>query len=86
MDKKIFKTLIRKDHKLGGNKYVYGVVNGIRFAICEDGESIPFGNGEIDEGRIVMTRCTPEVYEQFTKKVEEVYPGLCIFYYEEESK
>lgn len=28
------------------------------------------------------TRCTQEQYEQFKKCVEEQYPGLCTFYYE----
>lgn len=36
-----------------------------------------------DEGKKWLeTKCTQEQYEQFKECVEERYPGLCTFYYE----
>lgn len=85
MEKRKYYTVIRKEHKLGENLYVIGVVSGLRFALCEDKDSYPWGNGEIEEGYILVTECTSELYENFTKRVEEIYPGLCIFDYKKES-
>lgn len=82
MEKRKYYTLIRKDHKLGDNVYVHGVVSGIRFMICEYEGHIPHGIGKLENGMMLISECSPEDYELFTKKVEEFYPGLCIFDYQ----
>ena len=80
MDNKKFKTLIRKDHKLGDNLYVKGKVSGIQSVLCP--REIEFDHGTNEEGYILVAECTPEQYENFMNFVEKFYPGLCIFDYE----
>lgn len=79
MDKKIFKTLIKKDHKLGEREYVYGRVSGFQSVICDEGVDTSYVNKMTDKGTILTTECTEEQYEKFRIKVEESYPGLCEF-------
>lgn len=82
MEKKFkIKTLIRKDHKLGDNVYVRGKISGIQSVMCP--RKIEFGNGQNDEGFILVAECTPEQYDDFMNFVEDIYPGLCVFDYKE---
>ena len=83
MEKKMFKTLIKADHKLGGNKYVEGRITGMAYILCEVYKSIEHGHGKCDKGLIFPTVCTKEQYERFVNITEQDYPGLCEFYYEE---
>jgi len=82
MEKRRFVTLIREDHKLGGNVYVEGRVTGMAYVICEVYNTIPHGHGHCDEGMVFILDCTKEQYERFIELTEEAYPGLCKFYYE----
>lgn len=84
MEKKIFNTLLRKQHMFGYNKYVKGRISGISFVICGgmDSEDIPCANTLDDNGFVLRRLCTPKQYEEFTKIVEELYPELCEFDYQ----
>lgn len=84
MDKKIFKTLVKDNHKFGRNAYIRGKISGIQFMVCDINKT--YANEGIEGGILYTCECTPEQYEKFTKIIEEHYPGLCIFNYEEESK
>lgn len=85
MGKRIFKTLIKKDHKLGKNLYVKGRLSGFANLLCKDYKD-PHGNTECERGWILVNRCSPRRYLKFVKVAEEVYPDLCEFNYEEEAK
>lgn len=80
MDKKIFKTLIKKDHKLGENKYVHGRISGFQSVICNEHPEGMYATISSDKGLLLLThRCTAEQYEKFRIRVAEEYPGLCEF-------
>ena len=81
MEKKIFKTLVKDNHvKFGRNSYIRGRISGIQYVVCDKDT---YANKSIDGGIIQTCKCTPEQYEQFTEIVDKMYPGLCIFNYEE---
>ena len=83
MEKKIFDTLVKKNHKLGGNEYVTGRIHGMMEAICrnEDGfdEPVPCLWHIPGVGDVMTTYCEPEKYESFKNLVEKNYPDLCEF-------
>lgn len=88
MEKTTFKTLVRADHKLGGKSYVFGRISGIQYVVCDTGclytkERLLSGTGRNEFGNILKTVCTAEEYEKFATIVEEQYPGLCVFNYED---
>lgn len=88
MEKKEFRTLIKRDGKLGNNDYVMGVISGIinglaYNSLCED-EKDEYKLYAIDlakEGCIITVNCSSKVYYQIIRTVEYCYPGLCIFNY-----
>lgn len=87
MGKRIFRTLIKKEHKLGGNTYVEGRLSGIQYVVCCKNIELQYAQIGIEEGTVLLTMCTPKQYEKFSKIVEELYPGLCEFnYYRKESE
>ena len=83
MGKKIYKTLIRNDHKLGHKKYVLGRIMGIAYMVSMD------DNGTVIErpmepregGCMILTTCTSDQYEVFKRIISKLYPELCIFDY-----
>lgn len=82
----IFKTLVKADHKLGGNKYVLGRISGIKYVVCDtlglsEMDQVISGNGQTEAGHILKTECTAECYSAFTDIIESHYPGLCVFDY-----
>lgn len=79
MDKKIFRTLIKKAHKLGENKYIHGRISGFQSVICDELSRESYLNKLTDEGLLLTTECTAEQYEKFRIRVAEEYPGLCDF-------
>lgn len=84
MEKRIFKTLVKAKHKNGRNKYVRGRISGIQRIMCVGDYKKEFANTHIIGTGIMMeTECTSEQYDAFAKVIEELYPGLCIFDYEE---
>lgn len=36
MEKRIFKTIVRADHKFGDSEYVRGRISGIQLAMCDE--------------------------------------------------
>ena len=84
MKKRIFKTIVRADHDLGGEEYVLGRIRGIQLAMCDEDPKNGFVWSYVPGvGDVIKTECTPEKYGAFTKVIEELYPGLCIFDYKE---
>jgi hypothetical protein len=81
MSKKIFYTLVKEDHTLGGNKYILGRISGIRSVLCAEELGNTLANMHVEEGTILSALCTDKQYKDFTKYVEERYPNLCIFNY-----
>ena len=80
-----FMTLIKKDHEIKRwnclNDYVVGTIRGIQYVICHEPGESEFAHIRINEGLILTTDCTKEQYQHFSDIVEELYPGLCEFYY-----
>lgn len=82
MEERIFKTLIRKDHKLGENEYVEGRISGIMFCLCADlAKNKGYVNKVTDKGIILSVMTTPDKYKKFCGVVKELYPYLCEFNY-----
>ena len=83
-ENRIFKTLVKNDESVKeawrNNKYVFGRVSGMQYALCGGDK---FANKETTNGRIYTTNCNPEKYAEFIKLVEECYPGMCEFDYKE---
>ena len=78
-EKQTFKTYIRKDHRLGKNKYVLGMISGILHAICCRDEDIRPGMGSTKEYYIIPVTCTKDQYMEFTRVVGPLYGDLCTF-------
>ena len=84
MEKRIFKTIVRADHKFGYSEYVRGRISGIQLAMCDEDPENGFCWSYVPGvGDMIKTECTPEKYGAFTKVIEELYPELCIFDYKE---
>lgn len=81
MEKKICKTLVKDNHKYGRNAYVRGRISGIQLIVCEGYKT--HSNRGIEGGILHICECLPEQYERFSEIVDRIYPGLCIFNYEE---
>lgn len=81
---KVFDTLVKKDHKFGGNNYVTGRIFGMMEGICR-GYRDGFNEPDLalwhvpGVGDVMTTVCEPEKYESFKTLVEKHYPGLCEF-------
>ena len=83
-DIKVYKTLVRNDHHLGGNEFVLGKITGIMYAMC----NMPNGGktfGIADclaggtVGKLLMTECTAEEYNRFALTIDVLYQGLCLY-------
>lgn len=80
MERRIFNTLVKKEHaKFGDNKYVNGRISGIGYMINES--DMNFANTHGNEGFIYINKFTTDEYEKFKEIVEKLYPGLCEFDY-----
>lgn len=77
----LYKTLVKKDHKLGNNKYVLGRISGIKHVICSNDKSQRYGNSGVDNGVVLRVDCEKSKYDEFVTMIEDLYPGLCEFYY-----
>lgn len=83
MFKKRFQTAIDGKHKLGSNDFVLGRIMGIMHIMCDGQISGNFAlkrNEELDLW-ILTTECTRRRYNAFVDRIEEEYPGLCVFDY-----
>ena len=84
MEKRIFKTIVRADNKFGDSEYVRGRISGIQLAMCDEDPKNGFVWSYVPGvGDMIKTECTPEKYDAFTKVIENLYSGLCIFDYKE---
>ena len=79
MERKKVLTLVKRNHKFGGNDFVRGRISGI--AYCMQGYKDVYPNEECDEGMIYITKMTPIEYDDFINIIEKLYPGLCEFDY-----
>ena len=84
MEMRQIRTLVKADHKLGGNQFVLGRISGAMAAMCkEEPTSLEFGIGACDQGAILTTETTDAKYKNFTNAIENWFPGLCVFDYVE---
>ena len=81
---KKFKTLVKsgKDVKKvwRGNTYIRGRISGILCGICRNAY---YPVDIVENGKVYTVECTPEKYAEATEVIEEHYPGLCEFNYQE---
>lgn len=85
MGTRIIKTLVKREHPLGIDKYVLGRIVGAMAVMCKEDPAmgIEFGRGVCDRGSIIVTETTDEKYKAFAEVIESWYPALCIFDYVE---
>ena len=85
MTKRRIKTLVKYDHALGKNEYVFGRISGVMAVMCKDDpvNGLEFVRERCDIGDILTTDTTDEKYEAFTNVIKNWYAGLCIFDYVE---
>lgn len=77
MGKKRFVTFVRGDHKLSNDDYVLGKIAGI--ASCK-AKLVPKGICKQRGGVVVLEhKCWRWQYIRFIKKIEGLYPELCVF-------
>ena len=77
-------TILPMAGKLVSNEYVIGRIMGVNYVICNGVPRRGYPMYKNDDGsHVFRTVCTAEQYRTFTKTVEELYPGLCIFDCEE---
>ena len=83
MERKFY-TLVKENHKFGGNDYIRGKIHSYKELICDgerDGLTKPAFAWNIISGvgHAIATECTQEQYDHFSQMVEKHYPGLCEF-------
>lgn len=83
MEKKTFKTLIKLNEELVLNAYIRGRITGIMEVTCNVKKH--YAVAGFDKGFILRCDCTPNQYKKFREMIENDYPGLCVFDYQEES-
>ena len=84
MENKIFKTIVRADHKFGDSEYVRGRISGIQLAMCAKDPKKEFVWSYVPRvGDMMKTECTSERYDAFINIIEELYPRVCICDYKE---
>lgn len=84
MDKQEVLTLIKRDHKFGGNEFVLGKISGIGYV--ESGYHSDSVLMRIDDGFVYRNKFTPDGYDKFINIIETMYPGLCKFDYKLEKR
>ena len=86
-EERMYFTLVKRDHKLGGRGLVLGRIMGYKELLCDgerNGRTKPAFPITIDDdgNAIIASICTQELYDVFTAMVELHYSGLCIFDYD----
>lgn len=84
MEKKYFiNTLIKRDHKFGGNEYIIGRISGIGYILS--GEDKDEALIITDKGTIYSNVFTAQNYDKFINIIDKLYPGLITANYKIES-
>ena len=84
MEKKYFiNTLIKSDHKFGGNEYIIGRISGIGYILS--GEHKDEALIITDKGTIYSNVFTAQNYDKFINIIDKLYPGLITANYKIES-
>lgn len=86
-EKRMFKTMVKNGTEMGkwkGRPYAIGRIHGFMTIICDGGHSEYASISVNDDerryvGRVLITKCTEEQYQEFKNVVERNYPGLCDF-------
>lgn len=76
---KTYTTLVSADHNLSGNSYVLGKISGIAEMMFGGRKMSCWHSYGADDARYFTVYTSPGKYELFQKKIEEFYPGLCVF-------
>lgn len=79
-ERKTMITLIKGGHKHLKDEFILGRISGIGY--CMSGFERGYVIMHVEEGSIYKRKFTEEEYEEFSKVIEELYPGLCEFNYE----
>ena len=84
MEKEYFiNTLIKRDHKFGGNEYIIGRISGIGYILS--GEHKDEALIITDKGTIYSNVFTAQNYDKFINIIDKLYPGLITANYKIES-
>ena len=84
MENKYFiNTLIKRDHKFGGNEYIIGRIDGIGYILSEEHKAKALMVTE--EGTIYSNVFTAQNYDKFINIIDKLYPGLITANYKIES-
>ena len=85
METRVFKTLIKGDHALGKDDFVLGRIMGAMAVMCKEdpARGLEIGRACRKDCNIFATETTKEKYEAFANVIENWYPDLCVFGYEE---
>ena len=84
MEKKYFiNTLIKRDHKFGGNEYIIGRISGIGYILSGEhkDEALIITN----KGTIYSNVFTAQNYDKFINIIDKLYPELITANYKIES-
>lgn len=87
MMKRIHRTLIKADHKLGENEYVRGRVSALLGVFAYGVDNVNkwrFANVHCHDGWVIVDECTKRRYKKAAKYIEQMYPGLCVFDYQKQ--
>lgn len=79
-----FKTLIKADHKLGKDDFVFGRIMGAMAVLCKDDPAMGIESGYSllrNGDRVIIAKTTIRQYDSFVNVIESWYPGLCVFKY-----
>ena len=79
MEYREFYTIVRSNHKLSGNNYVFGFIRGIECAMCGIEGMKHARRKSADDEWVIPTVCTEEQYRAFADMVSKIYPCLCEF-------
>lgn len=81
MEKRIFKTVWKRDQKFGDDKFHIGKLIGIAIGmdIFEGKNGKPYGIRMTEDERCMKVYCTYEQYEKFKELVEEYIFFKCDF-------
>lgn len=83
MEKKVYRTLVKDEHKLGKNDYVLGRISGIQYMCCYNQPDVEYANTYVPNlGYIISAEFENfGAYSNFRTNVERLYPELCVFDY-----